>query len=132
MVKSSPSKINKVEKSSSPISSGPSSMSSGPSSQEHSSSQDSIDIRFDDMEDVIIKKESDDEFDVASAPEYDMFVSSTFIVLSITPVTSMGFGNDVPQEKQNVCNVYTVDPLGIKRAFIFWKELAQKFHDYFT
>lgn len=84
------------------------------------------------MEDVIIKEEPDNEFDEFSAPEYDAFVSSTFIVLRITAVASMGFGKDIPQETQNVCNVYTVDPLGMKRVFIFWKDLAQKFHDYFT
>ena len=65
MVKSSPSKISKVEKSTSSIS-------TGESSQEPGSSQGCVDIAWEDDESLSIKKEPSDEFVTPLAvPEYD-------------------------------------------------------------
>jgi hypothetical protein len=135
MVKSSPSKISKVEKSTSSISTGESSQEPDSSQgQEHGNSQECVDIAWEDDESVTIKKEPSDEYvtPIADA-EYDAFVASTFIVLRLTDVEKRSFpGKTGNTETEDVCNVYTIDPLGKKRVFICWKEKAQQLHDYIT
>ena len=127
MVKSSPSKISKVEKSTSSIS-------TGESSQEPGSSQGCVDIAWEDDESLNIKKEPSDEFVTPVAvPEYDALVASTFIVLRLSDVEKRSFpGKTGNMETESVCNVYTIDALGTKRVFICWGEKAQQLHDYIT
>lgn len=127
MVKSSPSKISKVQKSTSSIS-------TGDSSQEPGSSQGCVDFAWEDDESLSIKKEPSDEFDTPLAePEYDALVTSTFIVLRLTDVEKKTFpGKNGNMESEDVCNVYTIDPTGTRRVFICWKEKAKQFHEYIT
>jgi hypothetical protein len=127
MVKSSPTKISKVEKSTSSIS-------TGESSKEHGSSQGCVDITWEDDESIGIKEEPPDEFVSPGAePEYDALVAGTFLVQRLTDVEKRSFpGKSGNTETEDVCNVYTIDPLGVKRVFICWKEKAQQMHDYIT
>jgi hypothetical protein len=109
-------------------------MSTGESSQELSSSQECVDIAWEDDESLTIKEEPSDEVvSPLSEPEYDALVSRTFLVLRITNVEKKTFtGNNGQSETDDVCNIFTIDPLGRKRMFSCWKEKAQQMHDYIT
>ena len=127
MVKSSPSKICKVEKTTS-------SSSTGGSSQEPDSSQGCVDVAWEDDETVIKEEAPGDGFVFPGAdPEYDEFVANTFIVKKLADVEKRTFpGKNGKMETEDVCNLYVVDPLGVQRVFVIWKEKARQMHDYIT